>query len=393
MLYLCSGTQSGGSTIVSWCFLQRRDMDGVLDARPDLLPAIPAKLTSPFPWIKFTISSFRFSEVRAHFESDGWTIRPLLVARDVRAVFNSLINKEYGRNGTSSDDPPLRLRLTRFLEDWRLFRQRDWPILRFESFALDPVKTLREMCMKMELSWDDSMVDWTKPPDRIADANFGSQTFLLSRGSSLTKSLAPSLADVRVENIPADDLAWLEQEFAEYNAAMGYAPHIDSRGKPSNPGRAVPRYENTRLYERIQRNQSRTQQAFTTAAEHHRAGRLQQAQSLCRQIITNQPDHREALLLLATIAHQCGNSAPLALLQRNSISPAEQANTLGLVLAQLDFADLAANAFRQAISLRTDVKEYRENLDRVLRQISTAQTRPMPLEKKIIALTPPPSAA
>jgi len=215
---------------------------------------------------------------------------------------------------------------------------------------------------------------------------------LLSRGSTLTQSLAPSHAAVRVENIPADDLAWLEREFAEYNSAMGYAAHVDAGVKPSNPGRAVPRYENTRLYDRLQRNQLRTQQAYATAAEHHRAGRLQQAQSLCRQIITNQPDHRDALLLLATIAHQFGNPAPLTLMKRSSNSPAEQANTLGLVLAQLGFSELAANAFRQAISLRTDVKEFRDNLENVLKQNGT--TRQLESQPgSIVSITPPPTAA
>ena len=40
VLYLCGGLQSSGSTLVSWCFLQRPDMDGVLDADSDLLPVL-----------------------------------------------------------------------------------------------------------------------------------------------------------------------------------------------------------------------------------------------------------------------------------------------------------------------------------------------------------------
>ena len=39
-LFLCAGLQCSGSTLVSWCFLQRRDMDGVLDGEYDLLPRI-----------------------------------------------------------------------------------------------------------------------------------------------------------------------------------------------------------------------------------------------------------------------------------------------------------------------------------------------------------------
>jgi len=101
-LYLCAGTQSSGSTLISWCFLQRHDMDGVLDARFDHLPSVPEKLSAPLPWVKFTIACFRFSEVKSHFEDEGFTVKPLLVVRDVRSVFNSLIQKKYGRNGITA---------------------------------------------------------------------------------------------------------------------------------------------------------------------------------------------------------------------------------------------------------------------------------------------------
>jgi hypothetical protein len=40
-LYLCGAPQSSGSSLISWCFLQRGDTDGVLDARNDLLPQMP----------------------------------------------------------------------------------------------------------------------------------------------------------------------------------------------------------------------------------------------------------------------------------------------------------------------------------------------------------------
>src|SRR2546421_4373251 len=120
-LYLCAGTQSSGSTLISWCFLQRSDMDGILDADYDVLPRMPEKLSAPLPWCKFTIAAFRFSDVQHHLEDEGWRVRPLLVVRDVRAVFNSLVTKTYGRNGTTADDPPIRLRLRRFPAAWATF--------------------------------------------------------------------------------------------------------------------------------------------------------------------------------------------------------------------------------------------------------------------------------
>ena len=47
-LVLCGGLQSSGTTLVSYCFLQRGDTDGVLDADNDLLPALDPQLARPF---------------------------------------------------------------------------------------------------------------------------------------------------------------------------------------------------------------------------------------------------------------------------------------------------------------------------------------------------------
>ena len=43
-LILCGGLQSSGTTLISYCFLQRGDTDGVLDADNDLLPALDPAL-------------------------------------------------------------------------------------------------------------------------------------------------------------------------------------------------------------------------------------------------------------------------------------------------------------------------------------------------------------
>ena len=252
-LYLCGGTQSSGSTLISWCFLQRPDMDGVLDARFDHLPCVPKNLSAPMPWVKFTIACFRFSEVMSHFEDEGWDVRPLLVVRDVRSVFNSLIKKKYGRNGITADDPPIRLRLRRFLDDYHLFRQRGWPILRYEDFAADPLRVLGETCDKMQLAWDEAMASWPKRLEQIADPGFGNETFALSRSSSLATSIRPSLAALKTEHIGRGDLEWMEREFAGMNAEMAYPAHVPPAAPPTLPERAIPRFENTRRYERLRR--------------------------------------------------------------------------------------------------------------------------------------------
>src|SRR3954453_17075932 len=118
-LILCAGMQSSGTTLISYCFLQRADTNGVLDADNDLLPAIDERLARPFAWYKTTISCFRLSEIAQYYRDSGWDVRTLLVLRDLRTVWASLHKKSYGRNGITAEDPPLRLRIRRFIEDWR----------------------------------------------------------------------------------------------------------------------------------------------------------------------------------------------------------------------------------------------------------------------------------
>ena len=252
-IYLCGGCQSGGSTLVSWCFLQRPDMDGVLDARFDMIPALPP-VTAPRPWIKFTIACFRFSDVISHYEDDGWAVTPLLVTRDVRSVFGSLAGKPYGKNGTTADDPPLRLRLRRFKQDFELFRKNGWPILRFESLLDAGEKTLRDACDAMSLPWDDGMLNWAKSPEHIAAAGYGNETFIQNRKRTLAESVAPSKG-VNVSKIGIDDLDWLEREFADFNRAMNYPEHVDRGQAEASPARAIPSFEQTRRYARLSRKQ------------------------------------------------------------------------------------------------------------------------------------------
>jgi hypothetical protein len=376
-LFLCGGTQSSGSTLISWCFLQRHDMDGVLDARPDQLPQVPQNLRSPLGWLKFTIASFRFSEVMEHLETEGWDVRPLLVVRDVRAVFSSLIQKEYGRNGITSDDPPIRMRLSRFLDDWKMFRQRGWPMICYERFVAEPL-ALRDTCQRMGLEWDQAMISWPKPATQIADPNFGNQTFLLSRRESLTQTVNSSLAAVDPRHVPMDDLQWMQSTFAEFNEVMGYPLHVDP-GQQLTAGRAVPRFENTRSYERLTKNLQRTQQALTAAQNHYQAGRMLQAESLCRQILNNVPDHPGTLRLLALIMRSRGDvelSTRVQQMDRESAGSPEYLAAFGRVQAQLGRDETAAAAFRQALALRPDLAQARTDLTALLQQASRPDARP-----------------
>src|SRR5436190_1917139 len=49
LAFLCGAPQSSGSSLISWCFLQRGDTDGVLDARNDLLEEMPP-ISTPYAW-------------------------------------------------------------------------------------------------------------------------------------------------------------------------------------------------------------------------------------------------------------------------------------------------------------------------------------------------------
>jgi hypothetical protein len=268
-LYLCAGLQSSGSTVVSWCFLQRADMDGVFDARNDILPDIPA-VSAPRVWCKITISSFRFSEMKAHYEDEGWTVHPLLVVRDVRAVFNSLLKKHYGSNGITAEEPPLRMRMRRFKEDWELFRANNWPTIRYETLVVEPEATLRKACNEMGLDWDEGMMSWPKPKDRIAAPRHGSPTFRQSLGGSFNETVKPSLAELRVGNVPPDDLEWIEREFEEFNRASGYVEHAapapSTAGREPREPRAVPKWENTRRHRKSQRPFTKFQAAVSKIA-------------------------------------------------------------------------------------------------------------------------------
>jgi hypothetical protein len=198
-------------------------MDGVLDGEYDLLPRIAPNLGRPLTWCKTTISSFRLSELTRHYEDEGWTVSPLLIVRDVRDTWASLLVKPYGMNGFTAEDPPLRLRFRRFKEDWELFHAKGWPILRYESLVENHEKTLRETCQRLALSWDDSMLNWTKRASQIADTSRGSDSFRETQGGTLAETLARYSARTK-KDIPigGGDLAWLDGEFQAFNVENDY---------------------------------------------------------------------------------------------------------------------------------------------------------------------------
>ena len=46
---------------------------------------------------------------------------------------------------------------------------------------------------------------------------------------------------------------------------------------------------------------------LNTALQHHRSGRLVEAEQVYREILNREPDHPDAMQLLGTLADQCGH--------------------------------------------------------------------------------------
>jgi protein O-GlcNAc transferase len=108
------------------------------------------------------------------------------------------------------------------------------------------------------------------------------------------------------------------------------------------------------------------QQAYELALQHHRAGRLHEAENLYQQILTRQPGHIDALHFLGVIAHQTGrNDLSVELISRaialHPNFPAAHLN-LGISLRDNGKLDEAIAAFHRAIGLRPDFPEAFSNL-------------------------------
>jgi hypothetical protein len=248
-LCLCAGMQSSGSSLVSWCFLQRSDMDGVLDGDNSILPTISPDLGRPLVWYKTTISCFRLTELAQHFEDVGWRVKPLLIVRDVRHVWASLLKKPYGQSGITAEQPPVKTKLRRFKADWELFQQNGWPMLRYESLLERPEASLRAACDQLNLAWDDAMVSWPKLPHEILDTRQGNHTFWSTRETNLVDSIAQSRKTREPLWISMDDLKWLETEFHAFNLRNNYPVRLEPPDvTPCDETLALPDYRQTLRY-------------------------------------------------------------------------------------------------------------------------------------------------
>ncbi len=247
-MILCAGLQSGGTTLISWCFLQRQDTNGVLDMPHDVLQTSFEEVREPIVWVKMTISAFSWIDVRDLLTDLGWNPEPLLIVRDVRTAYASLMTKDYGINGTTAEDPPLRMRLRRFLRDWEMFRAKGWPILKFEDLIEGERATLQRVCCALALPWDEGMITWPKSAQEIAYMNEPNRTFHKSLlAGSLPSAKLPDKAKVCLGQIPLSELEWIEATFAAYNNYHLYPARVLPETKLS-PALAAPSFGYTRRH-------------------------------------------------------------------------------------------------------------------------------------------------
>jgi protein O-GlcNAc transferase len=131
-------------------------------------------------------------------------------------------------------------------------------------------------------------------------------------------------------------------------------------------------------------------QQFAQALEHHRAGRLVEAERLYREVCAADPNHGESFHRLGVVAHQLGRPDAAEFLARAvALKPdiAEAHNDLGVVLgARGRFAEAAAS-FARAVALRPDYAEAHNNLGAALRRLGKTDEA-VPHYERVAALMP-----
>jgi len=107
-------------------------------------------------------------------------------------------------------------------------------------------------------------------------------------------------------------------------------------------------------------------EAFEKALQRHRAGDVQQAEELCRQILQGEPQNAPALHLLGVLMQQAGrNEEALTFLRRAVALCPDDADfhyNLGVVQQLLGHKDEAMTSYRHALSLQSDHAPALNNL-------------------------------
>jgi predicted O-linked N-acetylglucosamine transferase (SPINDLY family) len=108
------------------------------------------------------------------------------------------------------------------------------------------------------------------------------------------------------------------------------------------------------------------QRAFNQALQHHKAGRLREAEQLYRKILSKHPKHAQAMHNLGVLANQIGRpDLALDLIRRTiALNPCfpDVHNNLGNALKDNGQLDEAIAAYRQAVALNPNFPEAHGNL-------------------------------
>ena len=114
------------------------------------------------------------------------------------------------------------------------------------------------------------------------------------------------------------------------------------------------------------------QDTFKQALALHQAGRLQQAETLYRQILATQPDNPQALHYLGILAHQLGKNEIAAALIHKALncSPdyVEAHINLGITLKAQGKLDEAVASFQRALTLKPDDAVAHYNLGNTFKE-------------------------
>ena len=119
-----------------------------------------------------------------------------------------------------------------------------------------------------------------------------------------------------------------------------------------------------------------SERVLTAAIAHHRAGRLAEAETLCRSACDAAPNDARAFHLAGVIAHQLRRNDAAALIGRAvALRPdwVEAHNDRGVILAANGLLPEALACFARAVALRPDHMDARNNLGRALRAVGRAR--------------------
>lgn len=117
--------------------------------------------------------------------------------------------------------------------------------------------------------------------------------------------------------------------------------------------------------------------ALRSAIEHHRHGRLEQAEAIYRAILDVTPNHAEALHLSGVIFNQRGdNRSAVAFINRAiAANPAEAAyySNLGNALKALGQGEDAVASYRKALSITPDFPDALNNMGVALKELARTE--------------------